>query len=81
MILAITESAVPLSTRALGTLLKARYKRERLETHKAELVYLLVKRHYKGVTSPSEAVEMLFDPKTKPKSASQIRRDLIAKLG
>lgn len=81
MILALTESTVPLSVRALGLLLVARLKRERLDTYQAEMTYLLVKRYYKGVDAPSEVAERVYKPPTKPKPAKQIVADIKRKLG
>ena len=79
--LALTESAVPLSARALGSLLVARLKRERIESYKSELTYLLVKRQYRGVESPAEVAERIYKPPTKPKAAKQIIADILQKLG
>ena len=79
--LALTESHAPLSVRALGNLLVARLKRERLETYQSELMYLLVKRQYRGVESPAELAERVYKPPTKPKPAKQIIADIKRKLG
>ena len=81
MILALTESTVPLSVRSLGTLLIARMKQEKLMIYGQHLLYLDVKRHYKGVTEPKDFCEELFSPKREQKPDNDIIPDLIKRLG
>jgi len=61
--------------------MEARARRDRIELHKADLLHLLVKMHYNGVTSPSEAEEKLMDQQRKEKSAADIISDIKRKLG
>lgn len=81
MILAITESAVPLSVRTLGNLLIARSKREREALYQAELLHLLVKTHYKEVKSPIDVAREIWKQPTRDKPVKQIVGDIIRKLG
>ena len=78
--LAITESSVPLTPLALGTLLKARMKREKIEAYHRQMLYLGVKLKYKQLTSPDEYAKELMEIKRKPKPKEEIISDIIAKL-
>ena len=59
----------------------ARARRERLDLYRDELIYLLVKRHYQGVTTPTEMSEKLMKPSRRPKPAKKVIADVIRKLG
>lgn len=80
MILAITESTVPLNIRGLLLLLRAQSKRERKRMYGDEMLYLLVKRHYKGVDSPQDLHKALTTPrKALPKE--KVIASILRKLG
>ena len=78
--MALTESAVPLSVQSLGTLLKARHKREKIENYKTELLYLLTKTRYEGITPPNEFVNELYYGQRQKKDDVKIVDNLIKKL-
>lgn len=81
MILALTESAVPLSVRSLAGMLKARARRDRLDLYRTELIYLDIKRHYKGLDKPTEIAARLMDQEHMAKPVKQIIADILRKLG
>lgn len=58
----------------------ARFKREKVQAYQSELVYLMVKRHYTGVTAPSEFADKVWKPPVKRKPDREIVSDLISKL-
>ena len=70
---------MPLSVNALGCLLMARFRAEKVETYKAELQYLLVTQQYGGVTRPSDFVESIMKPKKKVPDGKIVEK-LIEKL-
>ena len=80
MILALTESAVPLSVQSLGTLLRARHKREKIANYNTELLYLLAKTRYEGITPPNEFVNELYYGQRQKESDGKIVDGLIKKL-
>lgn len=68
--------------RVLGNVLLARLKRERVEMYGADMMYILAKSKLKpDADSPSRMAERLYKPPTKPKSAQQIKADILRKLG
>lgn len=83
MILALTESTIPLNFRTIGPVLRARFKRERVEIYNADLVYLLVKRYYENVDAPGEHADKVMMPKAdaNPQKDGSIIDNLIKKLG
>ena len=78
--LALTESTIPLSVRALNSMLVARARRDRLALYRDELIYYDVKRHYRGVTSPTDVYKKLMEQERIDKPASQIISDILRKL-
>lgn len=79
--LLLTESTIPLSVRALLGALKARARRDRLTLYRDELIYLDVKRHYRGVTSPTDMSKRLMEQEHIEKTAQQVIADILKKLG
>lgn len=80
MILAITESTTPLTVHSLGMLLRARLRRERAENYWHDLLYLLAKPHYEGLTPASDAAMEIMKPPGKPKTAGDVISDIRRKL-
>lgn len=61
-------------------LLRARLRRERAENYWHDLLYLLAKRDYEGVTPPSEAAAEIMKPPAKAKRAQDVINDIRRKL-
>jgi len=70
-----------LSVHSLGTLLIARLKQEKVEIYRQHLLYLDVKRHYKGLVAPKDFYEEMFAPRRQYKPDNEIIPDLIKRLG
>lgn len=64
----------------VGAVVKARFKRERVEVYRSELLYLLVKRHYRGVTEPAKLVNTTMMDARKHEPDKNIIKGLIDKL-
>jgi len=78
--MALVESKVPLSISALSGVLQARFKQEKIDNYRNELIYLLVKTRYENVISPNEFVNNLYRSKKREDSAETIINKLIKKL-
>lgn len=64
----------------LWWLLKARYKREKVEAYNSELLYLLVKMHYDGVKAPNQFIDDIWNGKRTQKPDKEIIPNLLKKL-
>lgn len=82
--MALAESHIPLNTRTLGQLLVARRKREQIETYRSHMVYLLAKKHYKGITPPQDFERSVMEIRRKAvpdgNIIDSIRKKLLSQL-
>lgn len=58
----------------------ARARREKMQMYQQELIYLLVKRFYSGVSSPSEVEKKIYKPRVIRKPDKAIVSGLIERL-
>lgn len=65
---------------SLGVLLQARFKREKIENYKTELIYLLAKTRFDGITPPNEFVNEIYYGQRQKKADVKIVDNLIKKL-
>lgn len=79
--LLLTESTIPLSMTAISGALAARARRERMDLYRTELLYLDVKRHYKGLDKPVDIMHRIMDDERKSKPAEKVIADILKKLG
>lgn len=82
VVLALTETTVCVSIKALGTVLKARFAKERAEQYRNELLYLLVKRYYEDVKQPHEVMTeiMRYKPPMDAKAQAEEDKGIIQSL-